>query len=307
MTLILSVNGRESIWMLADRRLSYLGRAPRDDGRKLMFLETTDGVGILGYAGLGATAKGTEPADWMSAVLRGRKIPFEQALGELAGAAQRQLPKHLRTLPSEMPAGHNIVIPAIVNSEVRLYTIDFALTADRRTYSFRYTRHVANPVAGKPQRPPRICLAGSGAAYLMRDKRWMRGLLKLVRASDAKDVSPHIVADHLAEINQLAHCNTADASVGPRCIVAWRHNKLGIHKGGGAHQFYDGTMRASDAGALPAIGNGMDVQAIVKVLMPHVMVQMEAAKAEGTAAELDATALNAELAKLPAHPDEDLL
>ena len=50
--------------MLGDRRLSYQGRPPKEDGRKMMFLETTDGVAILGYAGLGATAKGTEPADW---------------------------------------------------------------------------------------------------------------------------------------------------------------------------------------------------------------------------------------------------
>ena len=70
MTLVLTVNGPETIWLLADRRLSYEGRSPKDDARKVMFLETTDGVAILGYAGLGATARGTEPADWMSAVLR---------------------------------------------------------------------------------------------------------------------------------------------------------------------------------------------------------------------------------------------
>lgn len=63
MTLIVTVNGRESIWMLADRRLSYRWRPPKEDGRKMLFLETTDGVAILGYAGLGATARGTEPAD----------------------------------------------------------------------------------------------------------------------------------------------------------------------------------------------------------------------------------------------------
>jgi len=124
MTLIATVNGRESIWMLADRRLSYQGRPPKEDGRKMMFLETTDGVAILGYAGLGATAKGTEPADWMSAVLRGRKLPLEQALGELAGAMQRQYPSHLIRFPKNVPASHNILIPAFVDAEVRLYTID---------------------------------------------------------------------------------------------------------------------------------------------------------------------------------------
>jgi hypothetical protein len=86
MTLVVTVNGREPIWLLADRRLSYKGRPPKEDGRKVMFLETTDGVATLGYAGLGATALGTEPADWMSAVLRGRNLPLEQSLGILAEA-----------------------------------------------------------------------------------------------------------------------------------------------------------------------------------------------------------------------------
>jgi len=47
-TLILTVNGPEAIWLLADRRLSYEGREPKDDARKVMFLETVGGVAILG-------------------------------------------------------------------------------------------------------------------------------------------------------------------------------------------------------------------------------------------------------------------
>lgn len=95
MTLVLTVNGRETIWLLADRRLTYKGRPAKEDGRKVMFLETTDGVAILGYAGLGATALGTEPADWISAVLRSRNLPLEQSLGKLAEAIKKQLPRHL--------------------------------------------------------------------------------------------------------------------------------------------------------------------------------------------------------------------
>ena len=37
--------------------------APRPD--------TTDGVALLKYAGLGATAEGTKPGDWMAPVLHG--------------------------------------------------------------------------------------------------------------------------------------------------------------------------------------------------------------------------------------------
>ena len=306
MTLILTANSRESIWMLADRRLSHRARPPKEDGRKIMFLETTDGVAILGYAGLGATVKGTEPADWMSAVLRGRNLPLEQSLGELAGALQRQFPRHLLRLPRDVPAGHNIVIPSFVNGEVRLYTIDLTFTPDRKTYACCYTRHVVNPSTDRPHRTPRLGLAGSGAICLIRNKRWIRELLWLVRACDSKRVSPHVVADHLARINELAHRNTADGTVGPRCIVAWRHNKLGVHKGGGGHQFYDGTKRTGDSGTLPTIGNGMDIQGLVQAVMPHFMAQMSALRAGGPASELDVAKLNADLAKLPEHPDESL-
>jgi len=62
-TLVVTINGPETIWLLADRRLSFKDRPPKDDARKVMFLETTDGVAILGYAGLGVTGLGTEPAD----------------------------------------------------------------------------------------------------------------------------------------------------------------------------------------------------------------------------------------------------
>ena len=81
MTLVLAVSGPESIWLVTDRRLSRGGRPFRDDARKTMFLDTNDGVAMLGYAGLGETRNGTEPADRMSAVPRGRKLPLEKALG----------------------------------------------------------------------------------------------------------------------------------------------------------------------------------------------------------------------------------
>jgi len=103
MTLVVTVNGPEAIWLLADRRLNrrLSGRSGpiKDDARKLMFLETDDGVAILGYAGLGATALGTEPADWMSAVLRGRRLSVEASLSVLAEAVKRQLPPSSTVAP----------------------------------------------------------------------------------------------------------------------------------------------------------------------------------------------------------------
>ncbi len=78
MTLIVTVNGPETVWLLADRRFSGPRGVHRDDATKILTLEATDGVALIGYAGLGATAQGTEPANWMSAVLRGRNLTIEQ-------------------------------------------------------------------------------------------------------------------------------------------------------------------------------------------------------------------------------------
>ena len=72
MTFALAATSKKAIWMCADRRISFETRAPKDDGRKLLRLDAADGFALLGYSGLGITALGTEPSDWMSNVLRGR-------------------------------------------------------------------------------------------------------------------------------------------------------------------------------------------------------------------------------------------
>lgn len=308
MTLVMTVNGRESIWLLADRRLSSKDRAPRDNARKIMFLETKDGVAILGYAGLGATALGSEPADWMSAVLRGRNLPLEQSLGVMAEALKRQFPRHMVRMPGEGGPTHHVLITAFLGNETRFYTIDLVFAPDRKGYYFRYTRHFIHMI-DKPTSPttwpPQLGLGGTGAQYLMRDKKWIRPLLRLGRAYDRGKVSSYVVADHLARLNNEVHLGVTDKSVGPCCIVAWRNRKEGVHKGGGGHKFYTGTKRDASSSSLPSIANGMDVNAIIGVIMPHVAKMFEAMLEGKPENELDKGELNAELALLPG-PDENL-
>ncbi len=300
MTLILSVNSPETIWLIADRRLSYKRQIPRDDARKVMFLQTTDGSAILGYAGLGATARGTEPADWMSAVLRGRNLPLEQSLGILTDALRRQFPRHMVGMPGG--AAHCVIIPAFLGGETRLYEIDLLLEPDGRRL-FRYTRHVTDRPPARP-RTPRVAVAGSGATYLAKNKKWMRALLRMVKASDRGQVKPHTVADHLANLNHEVHL--VDPTVGPRCIVAWRNRVGGVHGDGGAHQFYSGTTRDANSPSLPSIVTGMDIQALVNLQMPRFTKMMEAMRAGQPAQEVNSEEINAELARLPYEPDESL-
>jgi hypothetical protein len=169
-TLVVTVNGPETIWLLADRRLSSKGRIVKEAARKVMFLETTDGVAILGYCGLGATALGTEPADWMSAVLRGRNFPLEQSLGALADTIKKQLPRHMMPRAAGGPPSHTVIIPAFLGKELRLYTIDLAFTPDRKRYEFRYTRHVVD-MSPSVRLTPRVGKGGSGGLFNTRTIR----------------------------------------------------------------------------------------------------------------------------------------
>ena len=296
MTLIVTVNGPETIWLLADRRLSYKNGQTRDDARKVMFLQTTDSVAILGYAGLGSTARGTEPSDWMSAALRGRNFPLDASLATLADAMKRELPRHLRQLSSP---DHVVMVPAFVSNEATLYSIDLTLSPGDKSAIFNYRRWVAPPPA-KSGSPPRFGITGSGALQLQKDRnaKWAKELLRLVRANDCRKISPLVVADRLAKLNYEVH--RKDSLVGPRCIVAWRHR----NEGGGSHQFYNETKREPSSTALPTIATGMDVTAICSVLMKH--SPLEAMLADQPTEAPDENELNAELARLPDKPDENL-
>jgi len=305
-TLILTINGRETIWLLADRRLSSKARAPRDDARKVMFLETTDGVAILGYAGLGATALGTEPADWMSGVLRGRDLRLEQSLGALAGAMSRQFPQHMTHLRGDGGRAHLVIITSFVDSQARLYTIELVCRPDGRTCECRCTRHIVEAPTLAAHRTPRVAMAGTGATYLIGRKDWRRSLLHVIGACDRRQVSPHTVADQLARLNYEVSQGISDESVGPRCVVAWRHSRKGVHKGGGAHQFYTGSDRESNMPSLPSIASGMDIEALSGMMLPLVLKAVESTQAGEPPGDLDLDELDTQLALLPDEPDEDL-
>lgn len=305
MTLILSVNGKETIWMLADRRLTS-NCGPQDDARKIMLLDTKDGTAILGYAGLGKTAHGTEPSDWMSSVLRGRNLPLEHSLKILAEVMTRQLPKHLTLGTRNGFLRHNIVCPAFVGDEVRLYTIDLAVSSDFQRCKFKITRHFNRSKTGLSVGLPRMFAAGTGGHYLCQNRGWVKEFLPIVRASDKGKVTDEFVADYLAKINYKVHQELPDKSVGSRCIVAWRHRKNNNHKGGGAHLFYTETIRDKYSPSLPAISNGMDVGNLCNILFKHMERPMRDSLETGVLEGLYTDELKDEISKLPDQPDENL-
>jgi hypothetical protein len=267
MTLVLSVHGRNCLWVVVDRRLSYGRRQPPDDDAvKIMRLETPDGVGLLAYAGLGNTRNLTQPSQWMSAVLRGREgMTFEQSLGVLAAAAIRELPKHL--VLNQIP-GHFIMGPAFIRDiGARLYSIDNVIDHKTGRHLYRFTNYQQTEIPGSPSN--RVSIAGSGGAYFNRkkDRTWHRALLSLVNKHDQGRISESAIADYLAGLNCEAAQGVSDESVGRRSIVAWcgRPDAPRGARTGGGHQCYTGITRDRESAAIPAIANGMDIQAIVGI------------------------------------------
>jgi hypothetical protein len=271
---------------------------------KVMCLGTIDGIALLGYAGLGATAEGTQPANWMSAVLRGRNLPMEQSLGVIADALRRQFPLHLGKLPRGLPAVHNIFAQCFIHGQPKLYSIDLGLSADRSRQEFRFTRHIIGDTPDPKARTPRFAVAGSGAAILLSDKRWMRDLLRLLRAYDRHAISSLQVADLLAALNYKV--SLAEASVGPRSVVVWRNRRESPHKGGGGHQFYDGRVRGQSSPGIPTISNGMDVHAITSLMMNNMLDQMQGQAGGHFLPSIDFNKVHEGVEKLPDQPDEDL-
>lgn len=308
MTLVLCAHSRNTLWLLVDRRLSYgAARPPIEDAVKVTILETLDGVGLLAYAGLGATAKGTHPSEWMSAVLRGRGgLPFEQTLSFLADAARKELPRHLFRTPGGV---HQIIIPAFIRGVgSRIYSIDNAVNPITREHFFRFTSHQRSVEPGSPS--IHLAAAGTGGVYLERksDKSWRRSLQRLIKANDRGRIPDLDVADALAEINMECHEKVADGSVGPRCLVVWRRRPDVVPSlPGSAHQFYTNLERDPSNPAIPNIGNGLDLRALSQIVMEDMTDRLDGRSFEEVIdIPIDTERLNQRLAELPSEPDDTL-
>jgi hypothetical protein len=309
LTLILTIQTGDSIWLVADRRLSAPGRRPIDDAIKATLVEVTDGIAMLGYAGLGATAFGSQPSQWVSNVLRGRHHPLEEMLNVVANAMKREFIPHLEGVRDTRLRRHSFVIPAFLNDRPRIYTIDMDHAAEG--YRFRYTRHIIGGALTPLQVTVPICIAGSGAAALLRINGWKRPLLRLIAAYNQKKISGQTVAKHLAQIAYRSHLETRDGTVGPECLVVWRNSKGSLHKGGGSQKFFSHTERTKGA-SIPTIGDGMDLSALVKITMEETIPYFEKVHtALGLGEEppkFDAgqEEIKRRVSQLPSTPDEGL-
>lgn len=227
---------RETIWLVVDRRISWYGRPPKDIGVKAMTVEASDGVVVLGYAGLGLTAGGTQPSTWMSNVLRRRNLSVEGCLWALAHEMQQHLAPHVTG-----KWNHIVAAPAIVDSECRSYVI--GLSDDGRVaYERLRMKGLGDRGSRSKSVPPRAVYTGSGGRWLSKQqskREMLRELYSLAGKHDLRKVSPLAVADRLAILNSLAS-EKLPATVGPTCYVLWRRRS---GASGWEQQNYRGTDR----------------------------------------------------------------
>jgi hypothetical protein len=309
MTLVVALPGSRSTWLMADRRLSFANGDHRDDACKVVAVETLDGHALIGYAGLGITALGTEPGDWMSRVLRGRALSLEQSLGVLATAIQRELPPHLVRLSTKSGLAHFVLAAAVVNGRPRLYSIELEFSRKRATRRFVFTSHVC-PYPGST--PPRVAVAGSGLAHLSGDLASMRIVLKLISAYDRGRIRARAVAKYLASLNHRVHLDVSDRSVGSRCIVVWRNHEGAGHREGSGAAFFDGVTADPGTCAIPTILHGRDINAFIGAIRPYMEARFRrhlAGERDEDIAERgeDFDQMHRDIAALPASPDEKLL
>jgi hypothetical protein len=292
MTLTLAAFGRRSIWVMTDRRLTFADGSHRDDATKTVNFEATDGLAVIGYAGLGETAAGMQPSQWITNVLRGYKVPLVDSLNILARAAKESFANRLTDLAWAGNAAHTFLIAAHVKKEPRLYSIDL-LSGDNGLIDFRYTQHV-NP-RGVAHR---LAAAGSGAPFLQAHPRHARAILRAIRATEDERIRPETAAEQLAMVNAEVSRNVS--SVSPGCIVLWRYMDVG----GGAHRTFgpdEGNGLFGDL--IPTVAGGMPVHEILQAVGP-MLAEHTRGMLDGKQSEIDEEEMQRLLSRVKGEPDD---
>lgn len=270
---------------------------------KLLVLEATDGLALIGYCGLGLTEGGTEPSEWMSRVLRGMRLSLRRSMEVLATAVRDRLSSHLPTLPPTIAPLHQVVAVGFEDHTPVVYLLNVGIRTDN-TILCEASSYRRSNEAVPPLNPPAFIVAGDGMSAVPHDRAWGRSLRSLHRAFDAGRISDRAFADELAARNRRVAESVR--SVSRECIVAWRARDRNRERGTGGHHFYGSTVRLNEAPALPEIAGGVDVKAVFEAMLPAMADWVDRTFESGVPADLDTVALNEALAQLPETPDPEL-
>jgi hypothetical protein len=246
MTLTVAIRTPETVWMMTDRRLTRGSDVVTDQARKTLIIQTFDGGGLIGYAGLGATAAGTEPVDWMNNALRQQNCSVEASLQILTRAAATELPRHLGGDLSTQ----GIIAAVFIDGKSRLFLIEAHHPAELAKPPFR---------AGWMNRH-RMTFGGAGGQFLDKHRSLQREIWRWVRRGDGGRLSLPAVADQLAKINHAV--SQSVHTVGANSIITWHRRTIRVGEAQIGHQCYEKDARAHDVFGPRILYRGTDMHAV---------------------------------------------
>lgn len=268
MTLTIGAITRDEIWMVCDRRLSFLDKGPIDDAIKVFELVATDGVMLVSYAGLGITVGGMQPSEWLSNSLRNLEVTINQALGLIADNVEKYFAPQMRTVAWSSPF-HWFHIVTRVGDQTSAYYI--ALARHPATGQIHIEKKVAL-VDLRRKRGPKKHIQVFGTTL----SKWeFRALCRALSERAGGRLSPSATAKQLGAVNFEVFSRLKEKTVGPRCVVVFK-DKLG----GGQTWFYTGTQQDRTTPGIPAVTQGIDMQALFAGVVQEGMARAKAHEAE---------------------------
>jgi hypothetical protein len=219
------------------------------DACKIVGFDSTDGIGLLSYAGLGMLAD-TDPGDWVASVFQGLDTDLRGYMIALTEAARSA------KVRSAEP-GHLFVAAGVGNGQPVIYTLtakatgELSLKCHERSYAFMLAGAGGVALAGVREK-----LADDG-----------REILDWIKKAEAEESHPREVTDRLVKWTSEARRETDD--VGSRSIVAYRFVRDGEAAAGRC--FYDGvTLEAPDA-PLHHLSRGADMNKMFELMKKEAM------------------------------------
>lgn len=227
------------------------GAIASTDARKIVGIDSTDGLALVSYAGLGMIS-GLDPSDWVTSVCQGVQTDLRGYMMCLAEAMKEVDPVERSAAP-----GHLFVAAGVVDGQPVLYSL-VAGSAGR--LSLRYF-----------ERPNTFMIAGAGRASLQNtdDKLTDEAheLRDWIRKVETEDAHPREVTDRLAKWDAATSRETENA--GSRAIVAYR--LVGDGEVAPGRCFYDGATLEPPDSKIPQMTRGVDVNQIFDLMKKQAM------------------------------------
>ncbi|MBT8413956.1 MAG: hypothetical protein KJO30_06440 [Boseongicola sp.] len=296
MTLALSLQTKDSVWLLTDHRLSAPGFAPVDTAVKATRLELSDGELLVGYAGIGLTPLGSQPSHWIASSFRGTKPAVNDAMYHLRNLALQEFPKHLRRVKRVEHRRHEFIASGFKDGRPVVYILRiFEMNGEFQALLNIAQMHHRDAKVGTTI--PFVMTGSAVSSIKVLNENTLREVLRYARYYNRSKVSSEVVARCFFQIGSAIYNDCKDGSISPNFLVMWQNNKTGRHLGGGGAFEFDrsGTITPLD-GSIPTIAGGMDINAIHKALFP-ILEDL------GNADEAAESRRNAALASIPTTPD----